>query len=248
MGDYLRAARRRRRISIERAAEETRIRADFLMRMESDEFDFLAPTYVRGFLKSYARYLRVDPAPLMEEFDRRFGVGRFETQQIMALERHGRKQSAPRKKMNSWGVAAIFATVVIVILAGIGLVQGEPDEEPQQVASASESPSPESTPTPEVSPSPSEDAQVALTDGITVEVVAVDGACWVFAAEDGQDVNPAGDTIEQGSSMVFEADKKVFLRLGAPWAVELIVNGQNIGSPGGQDPVSLNFPDDLDTL
>ncbi|MGH2730893.1 MAG: helix-turn-helix domain-containing protein, partial [Actinomycetota bacterium] len=56
MGAYLRAARRRRRVSIERAAEDTRIRAGFLMRMESDEFDFLAPAYVRGFLRSYARY------------------------------------------------------------------------------------------------------------------------------------------------------------------------------------------------
>ena len=55
MGAYLRAARRRRRVSIERAAEETRIKADFLMRMESDEFDFLAPAYVRGFLRTYGR-------------------------------------------------------------------------------------------------------------------------------------------------------------------------------------------------
>ena len=51
-------------MSIERCAEETRIRADFLMRMESDEFDFLAPAYVRGFLKSYAYFLRVKPEPL----------------------------------------------------------------------------------------------------------------------------------------------------------------------------------------
>src|SRR3989337_168849 len=72
-GALLRTARRKRRVSIERAAEETRIRADFLMRMESDEFDFLAPAYVRGFLKTYARFLRVDPDPLLEQFDRRYG-------------------------------------------------------------------------------------------------------------------------------------------------------------------------------
>ena len=65
MGAYLRAARSRRRVSIDRAAEQTRIRADFLMRMESDEFDFLAPAYVRGFLKTYARFLRVEPERLV---------------------------------------------------------------------------------------------------------------------------------------------------------------------------------------
>src|SRR5687767_14256651 len=73
MGAYLRAARRRRRVSIERAAEDTRIRPDYLMRMESDEFDFLSPTDVRGFLKTYSRFLQVDPDPLLQEFDRRFG-------------------------------------------------------------------------------------------------------------------------------------------------------------------------------
>src|SRR5919112_2159746 len=83
IGDFLRAARRKRRVSIERAAEETRIRADYLMRMESDEFDFLAPAYVRGFLKTYARFLRLNAEPLLEDFDRRFGSGRFETQQII---------------------------------------------------------------------------------------------------------------------------------------------------------------------
>jgi hypothetical protein len=40
----------------------------------------------------------------------------------------------------------------------------------------------------------------------------------------------------------------VFLRLGYPAGVELIVNGRNIGSPGGENPIDLRFPQDLDTL
>src|SRR5688572_31869101 len=89
MGDYLRAARRRRRVSIERAAEDTKIQAKFLMQMESDEFDFMAAAYVRGFLRTYARYLRVEPDPLIKEFDRRFGY-RVDTAQIMAAQRRSR--------------------------------------------------------------------------------------------------------------------------------------------------------------
>ncbi|MFP5298698.1 MAG: helix-turn-helix domain-containing protein [Actinomycetota bacterium] len=251
MGAYLRAARRKRRIGIERAAEETRIRADYLMRMESDEFDFLAPTYVRGFLKSYTRYLRVDPTPLLEEFDRRFGIARYEVQQIGALERQGRrnKAAAPRK-MNSWVVASMMALTAIVALAVIGLAQGTGEDDEQPGTVAAETPAEEATPpTDEVQPSESpSEVEVAL-EGVEVEVVAANDDCWVFATEDGKAATPDGGMIlAAGDTLTLNGNKKVFLRLGAPFAVELIVNGQNLGSPGGQDPVNLTFPDDLDTF
>src|ERR671915_198311 len=146
MGAYLRAARRRRRVSIERAAEDTRIRADFLMRMESDEFDFLAPAYVRGFLRTYARFLHVAPEPLLEEFDRQHGSPRPDTQQIVALER--RQKSVPREPRvrNNWAIAASLAAVVLIALAVVG-VMANPDEEApvrdeDQIAQESPSPSP----------------------------------------------------------------------------------------------------------
>jgi cytoskeleton protein RodZ len=252
MGAYLRAARRRRRIGIEKAAEDTRIRSDFLMRMESDEFDFLAPTYVRGFLKSYARYLRVDPDPLLEEFDRRVGK-RTESQQVMALEKHrGRDMLPTRRRMSSWGVAASLAAGVLLLLAGIGLVQGD-DPGPRDRTPVAGVPKDEKTAEPSESPSatvasPSPAETVALTDDIIVEVVAVNGNCWVLAAEDGEEVNPAGETLVQGDSLTFEGEEKVFIRLGLPASVELIVNGSNIGSPGGTDPINLTFPDDIDAI
>jgi cytoskeleton protein RodZ len=251
MGAYLRSVRRRRRIGIERAAEETRIRSDFLMRMESDEFDFLAPTYVRGFLKTYARYLRVDPTPLLDEFDSRFGVARAEVQQIGALERHGRRHAAmPRRKMNSWTVAAVIAASVLVTLGVIGVIAGGDESQPaNEVAGV---PTPTDTPTPLVSESPSPEPledSLAEVEGVTVEVIAVSGDCWVFATEDGKEATPTGgQVLVQGETLSLDGNTKVFLRLGAPSSVELIVNGTNIGSPGGDEPVNLTFPDDLPTL
>lgn len=250
MGAYLRAARRRRRISIDRAAEETRIRSDYLMRMESDEFDFLAPTYVRGFLKSYARYLHLDEKPMIEAFDDRYGT-KVDTSQIVALERHGRKNAgARRKKLNSWGMAAVLAASVILMLAAVGIFQGDGDEPSSNVAGAerSLSPTPQDEETVAPDPEPTMEEEVASNDGVTVEVVARYADCWILAAEDGTEVNPGGEIILKGESLTFTADEKVFLRLGFPAGVELIVNGQNLGSPGGDDPVNLNLPDDIDAL
>lgn len=248
MGAYLRATRRKRRISIEKAAEDTRIRSDFLMRMESDEFDFLSATYVRGFLRSYARYLRVPEEPLLEEFDSRFGR-RAATQQLAGLER-GKKDLLPRRrKMNSWGVAAVMASAVLVLLAAIGLTQGDPNEtRPDRIADAVFDDAPTSSPEPAATAStePSPEATVAFTEGVELEVVASNGDCWVEVYADGKQLYY--QVLAQGGSETFTAEDKMFVRLGFPEGVELVVNGRDLGSPGGTDPIELTFPDDVDAF
>lgn len=68
IGTTLRAARVNRGLSIEQAAQDTRISRKFLEAIEAEDFGALpAPVYVRGFLRSYANYLKVDPSPLLEQ-------------------------------------------------------------------------------------------------------------------------------------------------------------------------------------
>jgi cytoskeleton protein RodZ len=249
MGSYLRAARRRRRVSIERAAEETRIRADYLMRMESDEFDFLAPAYVRGFIKTYARFLRINADPLLDEFDRKHGTARFDTQQIVALERHG-KQHLPKEPRlsRSWSVAAVIAAGALFLLAVIGLVSSPDDDTTPQTRIASEdesTPSPTESPTIHTLPSPTPDnTAVAFAEGIELEIVASEADCWVLVSSDGGE--PVTQTLVLGESETFTAEDELFVRLGYPQGVELIVNGQNLGTPDGIEPINLTFPDDID--
>jgi len=249
MGAYLRAARRRRRVSIERAAEDTRIRPDYLMRMESDEYDFLSPTYVRGFLKTYARFLRVDPDPLLEEFDRRYGT-RIDTGPIVALERGGRKRAPRERPISSWAIAAMFAAVVLVGLAAIGIAQGPneaPEREPRLVEETEFTPTP--TPTPSATPTPTPETQedaFAFTDGIELEIVASNADCWVDVTADG--ANVFSDTMVMGESQTFTATEDMDIVLGYAAGVELIVNDQNIGSPGIEDVFTFSLPDDIDSL
>ena len=260
MGAYLRAARRRRRISIDRAAEETKIRSDFLMRMESDEFDFLAPAYVRGFLKTYTRYLRVDPDPLVAEFDRRFG-GRVDTAQIIASQRNSKRRRRgmrePRR-IGSWAIAAMFAAGALVFLAVIGVAQNDPPPDRDRNTGSVASEEPESEPTdttaepgdveesPSPTPSPEEDETLAFADGIELEIVASNAPCWIDVTTDG--ANVFSDTLEVGESQTFEAEDEMTIILGFPSGVELIVNGQDVGSPGGNNPMTLKLPDDVESL
>jgi cytoskeleton protein RodZ len=67
IGITLQAARVGRGLTIEQAAADTRISARFLEALEGERFHELpAPVYVRGFLRSYANYLRIDAQPLLD--------------------------------------------------------------------------------------------------------------------------------------------------------------------------------------
>jgi hypothetical protein len=53
--------RARQGVSLEEAERATRIRKDYLERLESDDYSAMPePIYVRGFVKAYANYLGLD--------------------------------------------------------------------------------------------------------------------------------------------------------------------------------------------
>ena len=68
IGEALRSTRERRGLSIDQAAQETRISPRFLEALEAEQFQELpAPVYVRGFLRSYANYLQMEAQPLLDQ-------------------------------------------------------------------------------------------------------------------------------------------------------------------------------------
>lgn len=70
IGERLEEGRKRKGVSIREAAEATKIRGDYLLAMEDNSFEIPLPQiYIRGFLKNYARYLKLDPNKLLTDFD-----------------------------------------------------------------------------------------------------------------------------------------------------------------------------------
>jgi transcriptional regulator with XRE-family HTH domain len=60
IGERFEEARKRKGVSIREAAEATKIRGDYLQKFEGNHFDIdLADIYVKGFLRSYASYLKL---------------------------------------------------------------------------------------------------------------------------------------------------------------------------------------------
>jgi cytoskeletal protein RodZ len=70
IGEQLRKARQLRSLSLEQAAQATHIRVHYLEALEEGRIEALpSMAQVRGFLRSYAGYLKLDAQPLLDALD-----------------------------------------------------------------------------------------------------------------------------------------------------------------------------------
>ncbi|MFQ5401387.1 MAG: helix-turn-helix domain-containing protein [Anaerolineae bacterium] len=73
LGHILREARENRGLTLAEVEKQTRIRVKFLEALESGNYAKLpTPAHVRGFLRNYARFLDLDPQPLINRFQHTF--------------------------------------------------------------------------------------------------------------------------------------------------------------------------------
>jgi len=69
IGERLEEARKKKGVSIREAAEATKVRGEYLQKFEANQFDIgLGDLYVRGFLRSYAVYLKLAPDRVLADF------------------------------------------------------------------------------------------------------------------------------------------------------------------------------------
>jgi cytoskeleton protein RodZ len=109
IGERLEEARKRKGISVREAAETTKIRGDYLQKFEANSFDLdLPPLYIRGFLRSYARHLDLDPERIVSDFNSLLADGkpvRRETREV-----YGRVDFAETARSQEVGEAAAPAS------------------------------------------------------------------------------------------------------------------------------------------
>ena len=74
VGEKLRLAREQSNRSIRELSDETKIRTDHLEALEAGNFEtFSAPVYIRGFVRTYAKALKLDAAQTLVELDEELG-------------------------------------------------------------------------------------------------------------------------------------------------------------------------------
>lgn len=238
IGAVLAAARAAAGRSVEDVSALTRVRAGLVRAIEADDFAGCGgAVYARGHIKSIARAVGVDPEPLVAAFDQRHGVPAVSpTAVVETLEpdsfalRDLRKRRGP-----NWPAAMGVALVVVIILAAVGLVgQGGGGGGPSgnsANAAAPPSPSPVSTITAAAAPK----GAVAFA-GVSVDVRVIGQPSWFHVVDETGNVLFVG-VLPPGSVRDFRAGRLLAFIIGNAGAVDLVVNGHDLGFAGGPGQV-----------
>lgn len=99
LGTYLKRVREEKGVSIEQVAYATRISLKMLSALEEDDHSALpAPTFVRGYLQAYAKYIHIDTQDLLLRYQHHLAVApdtkraNLHSHYLYANERHQEKQ------------------------------------------------------------------------------------------------------------------------------------------------------------
>ena len=225
IGNSLREARVRKELEFPELEQGTKIRAKYLRALEDETFDQLpGPTYVKGFLRTYADYLGLDGQLYVDEYNVRYGMGEE------ALERRPRStpvgpRPRPRKRRRRrlesnvvWfalvGIAVITALVIAAWRFGGSNHQKLPLSSPANVPHRG--------------------------GGLVVRAVKGDTLLIVRAGSDsGRQVFQG--TLAKGTSQRFGTARGLWVYLGTPENVRLTLHGRVVLLGGGA-PRSLIVP------
>jgi cytoskeleton protein RodZ len=223
----LRVARTDRRISLERAAADTRISRKALTALEGagPAEDLPEPPYDRYFLKEYARYLAVDPEPLISSLDRRADREPGPRLGLLLVE------PAPRRWPAVAVAVASVAAVAVLLLLGLTSNRPRPIVESDVVA-------PPAPPAAVQPVDPTQSAGGGTPSGIRA-ALRFTASCWVQATVDGNVVMT--ETVPEGKILRLRAERRLDLILGNAGGLRLTINGKAVGTGDAGEVVRLSF-------
>ncbi|KAB2975165.1 DUF4115 domain-containing protein [Streptomyces sp. SS1-1] len=234
IGHALRQARLDAGLTVDDVSTATRVRIAIVQAIEADNF---APcggdVYARGHIRTLAKAVHLDPAPLLAQYDASHGGRPAPTPAAPLFEA---ERIRPERRGPNWTAAMVAAIVAVVGFVGFTAFKGGEDEGGKSaVAEGGSTPSADkSTPTPKADkpkdpkPEPSDSAIAAVPqDKVTVQVSAADGRSWV-AAKDHNGRLLFDGLLKRGDSKTFQDSEKINLVLGDAGAIDLYVNGKKI--------------------
>ncbi len=230
IGETLRKAREARGLSLENVAELTKINIKYIKAIENDSFDALpGGIYTRGFLRSYARLLGLDPKELLLGFEKQNSgaTNDLSEDQTPAAFNFPPKEPLSARKFKKPAYYLAFA--VIIILAGCLLWAGYAHIV-KSSGSGREAVKPEILIERLKGNAPREKTTAVNRKGLNVLLEVTEQKCWMRVASDG--VISFTGTVTAGNSKSFQASQRMSIRLGNAGVVKVTVNGRAIGSLG----------------
>ncbi|MFC3347353.1 helix-turn-helix domain-containing protein [Streptomyces echinoruber] len=235
VGHALKQARIAAGLTIDDVSTATRVRIAIVRAIEADNF---APcggdVYARGHIRTLARAVHLDPAPLIAQYDAEHGGRPAPTPAAPLFEA---ERIRPERRGPNWTAAMVAAIVAVVGFVAFTAFKGGDDGHgtQAQVAEGSTptgskpaSPTPKSSKPADQKAEPSDSAIAAAPqDKVTVQVSAANGRSWISAKDHNGRLLFDG-LLKKGQTKTFQDDSKINLLLGDAGAIDLYVNGKKI--------------------
>ena len=252
LGEEFRAAREARGLSLSDVAEQIHIRSIYLQAIENEDWAAIGPAvYVRGFIRTYARFLGLDGEDAVARFAQAGATaasGSVVTPEPATPRKP--KAVADRSGPSLWlWLSGIVAAILIVFVGYNYYLLQTGDRVPDSRSAAQASPASAAATTQPQAPAAESAASPAapvalrqpkpLPSGPTL-TMRITSASWIRVVVDGnvvvEGVYPAG-TIK-----TFHG-KQAVVRLGNAGGVDVVLNGHDLGKLGASgDVVERTFP------
>lgn len=241
-GSFIKRERELRGITLDEIADETKIGKTFLNALEKDDYDSLpGPTFVKGFLRAYSKYVGLDGNDVVlryEDF-----IGRTKEEKGIADE----KVEQPVNR--TYYLIAIFIILGLVFLLSLyffwpenssTIKQSEAEQETsEQVLERIEDPKTAETPQPKIPDITvtTEETKSAISDTPFEEIpqeihtlsFSASQETWILVTIDNTDVKEV--TLKPGEDIKWEGVKGFQVTIGNAGGVKAIFNGAPLELP-----------------
>jgi cytoskeleton protein RodZ len=231
IGGDLRRARIARKQSIEDISRATKINASLIRAIESDAFDQLpGGLFTRGFLRAYAREVRLDPDEVVARYRAEFEAAAA-SEPVDVAQPHAEQTTGVRPVVDIDGDAAhsrkiqiLQLCIILLIVALYFAVTRKPSQsqvaqsDVKAVAPAVAAPKPETPVATNGTVVPEQKPDAPLTVELRPQ-----GPCWIEATADGKRV--FGKLMDAGQHETITVRDDVMLRVGDPGAFAFTIDG-----------------------
>jgi cytoskeleton protein RodZ len=225
LGEFLRRERELRHISLDAVAERTKISRRYLEAIEEERYDRLpGETFVRGFIRSYAQSIGLDPEDTLLIYNQsRMG------QEVPTLraERPSPARRAWNERSLLWLLVAGVVIVGGVLVSVVGLLEG-----PSLLRWASAPPS-------STTNRPTAGVPLILT-------VIADSDTWLRVTIDEQESQDM--LLSAGQSTKWIARERFILSIGNARATRLKLNGRDLTIPQPAQSILRHYTISRDML
>jgi cytoskeletal protein RodZ len=231
IGARLNRARLKKKVTIDQVYKDIKIHPKIISALEEDRYEeFLSPIYIKAFLKSYCRYLDIDASKLLSDYDKMDTPEPKVTLRVMPKETP--RQPASNIEWNKYldaarqwllpiaaGVIVFFVAASLIMLAGRAIKKASTLKRPRPTAAVQQK-----------EPFVTKPLLIPAGQPLTL-IVKTRGDVWLEVKSDGKTVFKS--VLKKGSAEAYKANDSFQLWTGKGEYLDLILNGNRLGSPGG---------------